>query len=69
MPVPLVSVRGKLPRTDVYAPSRFDYIFGTKSTFSQWPSFHREKPLIHLEGVDHVVKLEDFCVCYLEWES
>ena len=69
MIVPLVSARDKLQLTDVYAPARFAYIFGTKSTLSQCPSFYGEKPLLHLESIDHGVKLEDFRVCYLEWES
>ena len=57
------------PVSDVYALSQCDFILGPKSTYTQWASFYGEKPLLHLEGSDHVVKIEDFRVCYLEWES
>jgi Glycosyl transferase family 11 len=57
------------PVSDVFALSQCDYILGPKSTFTQWASFYGDKPLLHLEGRDHVVKLEDFRVCYLEWGS
>lgn len=57
------------PVSDVFALSQCDYILGPKSTFTQWASFYGDKPLLHLSGRDHVVKLEDFRVCYLEWES
>ncbi len=57
------------PVSDIYALAQCDYILGPKSTFTQWASFYGDKPLLHLEGSDHVVKIEDFRVCYLEWGS
>jgi hypothetical protein len=57
------------PVSDVFALAQCDYILGPKSTFTQWASFYGNKPLLHLEGSDHVVKIEDFRICYLEWGS
>ena len=57
------------PVSDIFALAQCDYILGPKSTFTQWASFYGDKPLLHLEGSDHVVKLEDFRICYLDWGS
>jgi hypothetical protein len=55
------------PVSDIYALARCDYIFGTKSTFSQWASFYGEKPLLQISGQDAAAKLENFRVSYLDW--
>jgi hypothetical protein len=56
------------PVSDIYALARCDYIFGTKSTFSQWPSFYGEKPLLQICGQDEPAKLDHFRVSYLDWD-
>jgi hypothetical protein len=56
------------PVSDIYALARCDYIFGTKSTFSQWASFYGEKPLLQVFGTDEPAKLENFRVSYLDWD-
>jgi hypothetical protein len=56
------------PVSDIYALARCDYILGTKSTFSQWPSFYGEKPLLQVCGTDEPAKLENFRVSYLDWD-
>jgi hypothetical protein len=56
------------PVSDIYALARCDYILGTKSTFSQWPSFYGEKPLLQVCGTDETAKLENFRVSYLDWD-
>jgi hypothetical protein len=56
------------PVSDIYALARCDYIFGTKSTFSQWASFYGGKPLLQVCGTDEVAKLENFRVSYLDWD-
>jgi hypothetical protein len=55
------------PVSDIYALARCDYIFGTKSTFSQWASFYGEKPLLQISSKDETAKLENFRVSYLDW--
>ena len=47
-----VSLGTDSPVSDIYALARCDYILGTKSTFSQWPSFYGEKPLLQVQGTD-----------------
>jgi glycosyl transferase family 11 len=56
------------PVSDIYALARCDYILGAKSTFSQWASFYGEKPLLQVCGTDEPAKLENFRVCYLDWD-
>ena len=58
----------KSPVGDLYALSRCDYILGAKSTFSQWASFYGGKPLLHLLDGNTSAKLENFRVCYLDWD-
>ena len=53
------------PVADIYSLSGCDYIFGPPSTFSQWASFHGNKPLRHLHSRDASVKVDDFFVSYL----
>jgi hypothetical protein len=56
------------PVSDIYALARCDYIFGTKSTFSQWASFYGGKPLLQVCGNDERAALENFRVSYLDWD-
>jgi len=63
-----VGFGAKSPVTDLFALARCDYIVGTKSTFSQWASFYGEKPLLHLLDGNASVKLENFRVCFLDWD-
>ena len=56
------------PVSDIYALARCDYIFGTKSTFSQWASFYGGKPLLQICSTDEAAKLENFRVSYLDWD-
>ena len=56
------------PVSDIYALARCDYIFGTKSTFSQWASFYGGKPLLQVCGSDEMAKLNNFRVSYLDWD-
>jgi len=56
------------PVSDIFALSDCDYILGPKSTFTQWASFYGARPLLHLQGSDQVVKIEEFRVSYLDWE-
>lgn len=53
---------------DLYALAGCDYIMGTKSTFSEWASFYGEKPLLHLLDRNASVKVENFRVCFLDWD-
>jgi hypothetical protein len=53
---------------DLYALARCDYILGVKGTFSQWASFYGEKPLLQVCGTNEPAKLENFRVCYLDWD-
>jgi len=53
------------PVADIYSLSGCDYIFGPPSTFSQWASFHGNKPLRHLHSRDASVSLDEFKVSYL----
>ena len=53
---------------DLYALANCDYIMGAKSTFSEWASFYGGKPLLHLLDGSAAVKLENFRVCYLDWD-
>ncbi len=57
----------KSPVSDLNALSQCDYIFGAKSTFSQWASFYGGKPLLHLYSADDEVKPEKFHISYLGW--
>ena len=59
---------GSSPVSDMYALARCDYILGTRSTFTQWSSFYGETPLLQVNTIDEVVKLENFRVCYLDWD-
>jgi hypothetical protein len=63
-----VGLGTKSPVSDVFALARCDYIFGPNSTFSQWASFYGGKPLLHLSDGNTPVKLENFRVCYLDWD-
>ena len=56
------------PAADLYALAKCDYILGTKSTFSQWSSFYGEKPLLQVADKNEKVRLENFRVCYLDWD-
>jgi len=56
------------PVGDLYALARCDYIMGTKSTFSEWASFYGGKPLRHFLDGNASAKLENFRVCYLDWD-
>ncbi|MDD5138661.1 MAG: alpha-1,2-fucosyltransferase [Verrucomicrobiales bacterium] len=58
----------KSPVTDLFALARCDYIVGTKSTFPQWASFYGGKPLLQILDRNAPVKVEDFRVCYLDWD-
>ncbi|TIO10861.1 alpha-1,2-fucosyltransferase [Mesorhizobium sp.] len=58
----------KSPVSDLFALSRCDYIIGTKSTFPQWASFYGGKPLLQILDRNASVKVEDFRVCYLDWD-
>jgi Glycosyl transferase family 11 len=63
-----VGLGTKSPVSDVFALAQCDYIFGPNSTFSQWASFYGDKPLLHLLDRNDPVKLENFRVCYLDWD-
>lgn len=58
----------KSPVSDLFALSRCDYIIGTKSTFPQWASFYGGKPLLQILDRNASVKVENFRVCYLDWD-
>ena len=58
----------KSPVSDLFALSRCDYIIGTKSTFPQWASFYGGKPLVQILDRNASVKMENFRVCYLDWD-
>jgi hypothetical protein len=62
----LVGFGGASPVSDLYALSKCDYIIGPVSTFSQWASFHGEKPLFHLHDSNAAIKLENFKISYLD---
>jgi hypothetical protein len=53
------------PVADIYALAGCDYIFGPPSTYSQWASFHGNKPLFHLYQAGTPLKLENFAVSFL----
>jgi hypothetical protein len=58
----------KSPVGDLFALAGCDYIIGTKSTFPQWASFYGGKPLLQILDRNAKVKVEDFRVCYLDWD-
>lgn len=62
----VVGLGSDSPVSDTYALARCDYIFGARSTFSQWASFYGEKPLLHVVDTLHPAKLENFRACYLD---
>lgn len=51
---------------DLQALSRCDYIFGPKSTFTQWASFYGNKPLQLVYGGDDSMELQKFRVSWLD---
>lgn len=51
---------------DLQALSRCDYIFGPKSTFTQWASFYGNKPLQLLYRADDSLDVANFQVSWLE---
>jgi hypothetical protein len=59
---------GSSPVSDMYAMARCDYILGTRSTFTQWSSFYGKKPLLQVNTSDEAAKIENFRVCYLDWD-
>jgi hypothetical protein len=56
------------PVSDLFALARCDYILGTKSTFPQWASFYGGKPLLQMLDANAAAKVENFRVCYLDWD-
>jgi hypothetical protein len=63
-----VGFGGDSPVHDLYALAGCDYIMGTKSTFSQWASFYGGKPLLHFLDRNASAKLENFRLCFLNWD-
>jgi hypothetical protein len=63
-----VGFGSKSPVSDLFALSRCDYIIGTKSTFPQWASFYGGKPLLQQLDKNAPAKVENFRVCYLDWD-
>ena len=53
------------PVADIYALAGCDYIIGPPSTYSQWASFHGNKPLRQLQSRDASVALDSFSVSFL----
>jgi len=53
------------PVADIYALAGCDYIFGPPSTYSQWASFHGNKPLRQLPGREASIGLDSFSVSFL----
>jgi len=58
----------KSPVSDLFALARCDYIIGTKSTFPQWASFYGGKPLLQMLDKNAPAKVDNFRVCYLDWD-
>jgi hypothetical protein len=54
------------PVSDIYALAGCDYIFGPPSTYSQWASFHGNKPLLQLHRRDAPVRPDLFSVSFLQ---
>ena len=54
-----------LPIGDLYALAGCDYIFGPRSTFSQWASFYGGRPLWHCSDTEADARLEKFQVSWL----
>jgi len=54
-----------LPIRDLYALAGCDYIFGPRSTFSQWASFYGGRPLWHCPDLEATAQLENFRVSWL----
>jgi hypothetical protein len=63
-----VGFGSKSPVSDLFALARCDYIIGTKSTFPQWASFYGGKPLLQQLTKNAPAKVENFRVCYLDWD-
>jgi hypothetical protein len=55
-----------VPIQDLYALAGCDYIFGPRSTFSQWASFYANKPLWHPPDPEATAILTNFQVSWLE---
>ncbi|HEU5070155.1 MAG TPA: hypothetical protein VFV96_07065 [Verrucomicrobiae bacterium] len=53
------------PVGDLFALAECDYVLGPLSTFSQWASFHGNKPLLHLRDKNTRVEREQFRVADL----
>jgi len=53
------------PVADIYALAGCDYIFGPPSTYSQWASFHGNKPLLQLQDRGATIELKAFAVSFL----
>jgi hypothetical protein len=54
-----------VPIQDLYALAGCDYIFGPRSTFSQWASFYGGKPLWHCSDPEPAARIADFRVSWL----
>ena len=54
------------PVADIYALAGCDYIFGPPSTYSQWASFHGNKPLLQLKSREAEIAPELFAVSFLQ---
>jgi hypothetical protein len=55
-----------LPVQDLYALSGCDYIFGPRSSFSQWAAFIGAKPLWHPPLLEAAADLAEFRSCWLD---
>jgi hypothetical protein len=53
------------PVADIYALAGCDYIFGPPSTYSQWASFHGNRPLLQLQDRGAAIDLKAFAVSFL----
>jgi len=53
------------PVADIYALAGCDFIIGPPSTYSQWASFHGNKPLFQLREPDARLELKNFSVSFL----
>jgi hypothetical protein len=51
---------------DLFALAECDYVLGPLSTFSQWASFHGNKPLLQLRDKNTRVERERFRVADLQ---
>lgn len=54
--------------SDLFALACCDYIIGTKSTFPEWASFYGGKPLLQMLDKSAPAKVENFRICYLDWD-